>query len=108
LLVMGDCVFCKIAKDKSRKFHKETENFVVFESSEPKAPLHLLIVSKEHILDITEISDALWVEAKNIALELAKELNLKSFRVVSNALGATEVKHYHMHFLGNIVLEREV
>jgi len=105
---MDDCVFCKIAKDKSRKFYKETENFVVLEPNDPKAPLHLLIVTKKHLLDITEIEDGLWLEAKKIALELAKENNLKSFRVVSNALGATQVKHFHMHFLGNIVLEREV
>jgi histidine triad (HIT) family protein len=105
---MSDCVFCHISNDQTRKFFKETENFVVFKTNAPKAPFHLLIVTKKHVTDVTQIEDGLWVEAKKIALELVTENNLKSFRVVANGLGATEVKHFHLHLLGNIALEREV
>jgi len=105
---MDNCVFCNIVKDSSRKFKKETDNFVVFETIDPKAPIHLLIVTKKHIKDISVIDDSLWSEAKNIANDLAKELALESYRVVANALNATEVKHFHLQFLGNITLNREV
>jgi histidine triad (HIT) family protein len=105
---MDNCIFCRIARSKSRKFEKETDNFVVFESNDPRAPMHFLIVTKKHVKDVCEIKDSLWSEAKNIALLIAKEHKIKGFRLVANAGTATEIKHFHLHFLGFVNLEREL
>jgi len=105
---MEDCVFCKIARDRSRKFYYESAGFVVFESIDPKAKTHLIIVTREHIRNVVEISNELWLQAREVALTVAKNIDAKSFRLVVNAGGALEVKHFHLHFLAPVALDREI
>ena len=55
-----DCVFCKIVKGKGETaFEKETENLVVFKDINPQAAVHLLIVPKKHLKDLSEADDNL-------------------------------------------------
>lgn len=106
---MADCIFCKIIKGEiSTDFEKETENLVVFKDINPKAPIHLLIVPKKHTQDITFAEDNLWEEMGKMAIELAKEKQLKGFRLVHNAGDAAMVPHMHVHFLGQVSADREV
>lgn len=106
---MEDCIFCKIAKKEiPAEFVKETDNFVVFADIAPSAPTHLLIVSKEHYNDVRDMADNLWIEAKNIAVSLAKDRNLKGFRVANNVGEAAQVNHFHLHFLAGIKTDRKV
>jgi len=106
---MKDCIFCKIIKKETdTKFEKETENFVVFRDINPQAPIHLLIVPKSHIQDITFMDDKLWKEVKDIAVMIAKSRSLTGFRLVHNAGDAAMVKHAHFHFLGEVSLDRAV
>lgn len=106
---MDDCIFCKIVKGEIQTdFLKETDNFVVFKDIHPSAPIHLLIVPKRHILDVTECSDEEWMEVRNIAVTLSKEQNTTGFRISTNAGEAAAVKHWHVHFLGNIDESRKL
>jgi histidine triad (HIT) family protein len=106
---MEDCVFCKIvSKEIKTEIVKETENLIVFKDIHPKAPVHLLIIPKKHIVDIKECDDLLWTEIKKIANELASEITPNSFRLVANAGNAAEIKHMHVHFLGQIDVQREI
>ena len=58
---MTDCLFCKIAKKEiPSKFLYETEDFFVIKDINPKAPIHLLLIPKEHIEQW--VVQALWVE----------------------------------------------
>jgi histidine triad (HIT) family protein len=90
------------------EIEKETENMIVFKDNFPKAPIHLLIVPRKHYRDITESDGVIWSEIRNIANEIAKEKNLKGFRLVHNAGSAAVVPHMHVHFLGEVDAEREV
>ncbi len=106
---MKDCVFCKIVSEEiPRDTQLETENLVVFKDIKPKAPVHLLIVPKKHVENISGIDDTIWVEIKNAALELAKKFNTSGFRLVNNSGDAQEVKHMHVHFLGEVGVDREL
>ncbi len=106
---MNDCVFCMIASKKvPAEIEKETEKIIVFKDKFPKAPIHLLIVPKKHYQDITEADGVIWAEIRDIANGIAKEKNLKGFRLVHNAGNAAVVPHMHVHFLGEVTAEREV
>lgn len=106
---MEDCVFCKIVKKETpAKIELETAGFLVFEDKFPDAPVHFLIVPKKHILDITQATDDDWKEIKDIALKIAKDKAVNSFRLVHNVANAAYVKHMHVHFLGGVTVERKV
>lgn len=106
---MNNCIFCKIVREEiPRETILETENLIVFKNTHPKASIHFLMVPKEHLLDISETNDNIWTEIKNIALKLAKEYNVSGMRLVNNMGAAQEVKHMHVHFLGEVGIEREL
>ncbi len=102
-----DCVFCKIANGEipSKKAY-EDDRVLAFYDLEPQAPVHILIIPKEHIQsveDITEENSAIVAHIFEVAAKLAKENNLeKGFRVVSNVGkdGGQSVPHLHFHLLG--------
>jgi len=106
---MKDCIFCKLVKGEiPRKLKLETDNLVVFPDIHPRAPIHLLIVPKKHVRDLAAASDKIWLEIKAATLKLAEQLNTSGFRIVNNSKAAQEVKHMHVHFLGEVGLEREL
>lgn len=94
------CIFCKIVKGEipSKKVY-EDDNFIVVPDIKPSAKTHLLIISKKHIADLSSSPDNLIIEAKNIVLELQKELNLNEFQFRVNWGKLLEVNHLHFHFL---------
>jgi len=67
-----------------------------------------VILPKKHFTDITEITDALWVEMKNLATKIAKEQNLSGFRIATNAGDTAMISHMHLHFLAGIHKDRSV
>ena len=106
---MEECVFCKIAKKEVQAdIVKETEKLVIFKDINPKAPVHLLLVPKEHFRDITEVDGEIWGEVREAALAIAKEKNLKGFRLVHNVGEAAIVPHMHVHLLGDVSGQREI
>lgn len=80
----------------------------MFKDINPQASVHLLLVPKVHIADIREADDSVWTEIKNTASELAREKNLKGFRLVHNAGESALIKHMHVHFLGEVSAGRKV
>lgn len=106
---MEDCIFCKIVKKEiPTEIVKETEDLMVFKDINPKAPIHLLIIPKTHLSDISGADDDLWLKIKATILELARINNLKGYRIGSNVGQAAIVKHMHVHFLGPVSAEREI
>ncbi len=60
-----NCIFCKIIRgDFGTEFVHETENTVVFNDINPKAPVHMLVCPKKHIESLNELED------KNLMAEL--------------------------------------
>mgnify|MGYP000879884882 FL=1 len=103
---MQDCLFCKIARGEipSNKLY-EDDKLLAFYDIDPKAPVHFLVIPKEHIASLAEVTDensALCGRALALISRLAAEKGLnKGFRVVANA-GAEagqSVPHLHFHVL---------
>lgn len=101
-----DCIFCKIGKGEiSSDVVYEDADVKVFKDIHPKAPVHLLIVPKEHIESIAHLeanhSD---IVAKIIyrAKDAAKKVGLKGYKLVFNVgrEGGQLVDHLHLHLLG--------
>lgn len=104
---MDNCIFCKIVKGDipSAKVY-EDEDIIIIKDLNPQAPVHLLLIPKEHYANIVEMSDA---QAQTLAKCLKKlstltdKLGLQNgFRLVSNKGedGCQSVGHLHIHILG--------
>ena len=104
---MNDCIFCKIAAGQipSRKAFEDDALFV-FHDIAPWAPVHLLIIPKEHITtlyDATEAHTAMLGRMIALAPRLMREHGVvNGFRVLVNTGpdGRQEVQHLHMHAMG--------
>jgi histidine triad (HIT) family protein len=102
-----NCIFCRIASGElpSRKVY-EDDDVVAFPDLHPIAPVHLLIVPKEHFISLTEAQDrhaALLGKMLLLAPRLAREQGATNgFRVIINngPDGGQEVHHLHVHVLG--------
>lgn len=104
---MDSCIFCKIVKGDipSTKVY-EDDDMIIIKDLNPQAPVHLLLIPKEHYANIIEMSDN---QAQTLAKCLKKlstltdELGLQNgFRLVSNKGedGCQSVGHLHIHILG--------
>ncbi len=102
-----DCLFCKIVKGEipSKKVY-EDEDVLAFKDIEPAAPVHLLIIPKQHFDSLETMGkteEALLGKMLLLAPKLAKEAGATNgFRVVINTGhdGGQVVKHLHVHVLG--------
>jgi len=101
------CIFCRIASGEipSRKVYEDGDVFA-FHDIRPQAPVHFLIVPKEHVPSLYEAGMAQQrAFGKMLALsgELARREGASDgFRVILNTgrVGHQEVYHVHMHVLG--------
>ncbi len=108
---MNDCIFCKIIKgDIPSKKVYEDELCYAFYDINPLAPVHFLVVPKQHIASAAEINEenaALVGHIYAVIAKLAKELGIaEGFRVVTNcgADAGQTVHHLHFHVLAGRVL----
>lgn len=112
---MDNCIFCKIIKGEipSTKVY-EDEDMLIIKDVNPQAPIHLLLLPKEHYANVVEMTDS---QAQTLARCIKKlsamvdELGLKDgFRLVSNkgANGCQSVEHLHVHILGGQKLSEKM
>lgn len=104
---MDNCLFCKIVKgDIPSEIIYEDDKVIAFNDINPQAPVHFLVIPKEHIQsakDINEENSKLIGHIFHIASKLAKEKGLDSgYRIVNNCGvdGGQTVDHIHFHVLG--------
>lgn len=109
---MEDCIFCKIVKGEipCKKVY-EDERVLAFHDVNPAAPVHVLVIPKKHMQDITQVSaeDMVFVNAAILAAQkIVKEMGLSGdgFRIVINTgkMGGQTVPHLHFHILGGRML----
>ncbi len=102
-----DCLFCKIIAGEipSAKVYEDDTVFA-FRDIDPQAPVHVLIVPKEHIAsakEINETNSAVVAHIFEVAAKIAKDEGLEDgYRIVNNcgdSAGQT-VKHLHFHLMG--------
>lgn len=103
----SNCLFCKIVSgDIPGDIVFEDDEFIAFKDIQPQAPVHILIIPKNHISTLNELDDEATVIAGLTAraLQLAKEKGIheSGFRLLMNcnAEGGQTVYHIHMHLLG--------
>ena len=109
---MSDCIFCKIVSGDipSTKIF-EDEQVIAFRDINPQAPTHVLVVPKQHIPgvnELTEADEALVGHVYGVIAKLVRELGIdeSGYRVVVNsgADGQQSVPHLHIHVLGGRLL----
>ena len=74
---MTDCIFCKIVKKEiPAEIVYEDEDIIAFNDINPKAPLHILLIPKKHIADLTKLTENdkdLIGKLHLVAIKLAEE-----------------------------------
>ncbi|WP_297517516.1 histidine triad nucleotide-binding protein [uncultured Clostridium sp.] len=104
---MSDCIFCKIAAGKipSKKIY-EDDKVLAFHDIQPEAPVHFLVIPKEHIQSVNELNEENSVVVAHVFMtinKIVKELNIaqSGYRVVTNCGkdGGQTVGHLHFHIM---------
>ena len=102
-----NCIFCKIiAGNLESKLVFESDNFVVFEDINPKAPVHVLVVPRNHIANVNDINEhdqEIMGTVFEVIQTVAKKMSIaEAYQLkVNNGAGAGQVvDHLHIHLLG--------
>lgn len=113
---MEDCIFCKIIKGEipSTKVY-EDDNVLAFKDIKPAAPIHILVVPKQHIENVLEINEGNKKILEDVFLainKIAKKLGIDKdgFRVITNCGrdSGQEVMHLHFHILAGAKLGEKI
>jgi histidine triad (HIT) family protein len=104
----SSCVFCQIvAGDLPAEIVHSSDRIVAFRDVNPQAPVHILLISKEHIASVAELDAShgdtlaeLFVTATHLAK--AEDVDRSGWRIVTNvgADAGQTVEHLHFHLLG--------
>ncbi len=107
---MQKCVFCDIVAGKiPATILYQDDKAIAFKDIHPQAPTHFLVIPKEHVPSIAELSGRhkdLAAHLISVCHEVAKREGLaaveKGYRVVINygREGGQEVPHVHLHVIG--------
>ncbi len=114
---MEGCIFCKIIKkDVSADIVYENDKIIAFSDINALAPVHILIIPKEHIKSINDLKGIKGKEIAGelimVAQQLAKNKRIADdgykllFRV--NKHGQQEVPHIHLHLIGGAQLQENI
>jgi histidine triad (HIT) family protein len=104
--VADTCLFCRIAnKEIPASIVAESEHCVAFRDINPQAPVHILVIPREHVPSLNQASDpALVGRLALFAAELAAKEGIAEggYRTVinTNADAGQTVFHVHLHLLG--------
>ena len=102
-----DCIFCKIRdKEIPSEFILEEKNWFAVKDINPEAPVHVLVIPKEHIEYLEdssgkeELIGELILGADKVAHKMGIEE--KGYRVVINQKenSGQVIAHLHIHVLG--------
>jgi histidine triad (HIT) family protein len=104
---MSDCLFCKIVKNQipATKLH-EDEHTIAFKDIQPQAPVHILVIPKEHVVSVHEYAPGRFEVLTKVfeAVKAVVEKNglaEKGYRLVVNSgeNAGQAVPHLHVHIL---------
>lgn len=101
---MEDCIFCSIARGESGTLIWENEVAVAFNTIQPQAPVHILVVPKQHIENLDHLEDAALAGRLLLATrEVAHTAGVKGawrVRVNNGTKAGQTIAHLHFHVLG--------
>lgn len=109
---MKNCIFCRIiANELPANIVYQDELVIAFDDAYPRAPQHKLIVPRQHIATVNDLTIAeqqlaghLILTAQKIAIQL--DIAELGYRLVMNcnSYGGQVVYHLHLHLLGGHAL----
>jgi histidine triad (HIT) family protein len=99
-----NCIFCKIIADKapSKKVF-EDDRVLSFWDIKPRAKVHLLVIPKQHVSNLTEL-EQLPMETRSALLtacaKVAREAGIagSGFRIIVNTGKDASQSVFHLHF----------
>ena len=101
-----DCLFCRIVRHEiPARLVYESDECIAFRDIDPKAPVHVLVVPREHVASLNDTTDSALVgRLALVAAEIARQEGIaeSGYRTVINTnrdAGQT-VFHIHLHLLG--------
>lgn len=105
---MDDCVFCNIInKTIESKIEFEDDKLIVIRDILPKAPVHLLVIPKKHILSVNHVGEAdepMVGEMIFVARQMAEKFGISEtgYKLIFNVGrdGGMVVSHLHLHLMG--------
>ncbi len=103
----SNCLFCKIASGQipCKKVYEDHE-MLAFHDIHPWAPVHILVVPKQHLNSMQDVGDAhagMLGRMMAVSPRLMRELGVSNgYRHVINTGpdGRQEVMHLHLHVMG--------
>lgn len=110
-----DCLFCRIVEGSipSNKVYEDDRCLAFFDIN-PQAPIHVLVIPKQHIASADEINEDNSSDIAHIfemIPYIAKKAGVKNgYRIISNcgADACQSVKHLHFHILGGKQLPEQM
>ena len=101
-----DCLFCRIVrKEIPASMVHESDDCIAFRDIDPQAPVHILVIPREHIASLNDVGDAAIVgRLTAVATNIARSEGIaeSGYRTVvnTNRDGGQTVSHLHLHLLG--------
>ncbi len=101
-----DCIFCRIVRREiPANIVHEDDQCVAFRDINPQAPVHIVIVTREHVASLDQATSGTQLGALSMAArDIARNENIANtgYRTVvnTNHNGGQTVFHLHMHVLG--------
>jgi len=104
----ADCLFCKIARgEMDAEVVHEEDNVLAFEDINSKAPVHVLVIPRQHVANLEEIGDlpdAVVKRLFEVSSVVAEKLGVTeggyAVRVNNGRDAGQEVFHLHLHVMG--------
>lgn len=109
-----DCIFCKISqKEIPAEFLYEDDEIILIKDIRPSAPIHYLIIPKEHIQSIMHLKNnhqAIISKLIFAAKKVAENTGLVGYKLVFNVgrEGGQMIDHLHLHLLGGWTKKEDV
>jgi len=105
---LEECLFCRIAKmEVVTDMVEERAEIIAFRDINPQAPVHVLIVPKEHIPSIKDLDNdrcGLLADIFSLINDIAvsEGISQTGYRVVVNTgeEAGQDIGHLHFHMLG--------
>ena len=104
----ADCIFCKIARGEldAEVVHDE-EDVLAFRDINSQAPVHLLVIPRQHVANLEEIEELpdrvvkrLFEVASSVAAGNGVTEGGYAVRVNNGRDAGQEVFHLHLHVMG--------
>ena len=100
------CLFCRILRNEvPARLVFENADCIAFRDINPQAPVHVLVIPRQHVASLNLTTDATLIgKLSGAAVEIAKREGVaeSGYRIVvnTNRDAGQSVPHLHLHLLG--------